>query len=187
MGRPPARPRRVRLTVRRATESDIDLLVEHRVAMFQEMGDRPARVIARHAPAYVRWLRPRLRTADVVAWVVEHPRGTPVGSGAIWFQPSQPRPGFDDQKVPYILSVYTLPRARGLGVATTVVRRAIDLAKRLGYARVTLHASAMGRRVYERIGFGPTTEMRFWIDPKERRRTAKRLAAEAAAPEGTRR
>jgi GNAT superfamily N-acetyltransferase len=164
----------------------MELLVEHRVAMFQEMADRPTRVIARHAPAYARWLRPRLRTADVVAWVVEHPEGTPVGSGALWFQPSQPRPGFDDRKVPYILSVYTRPEARGLGVATTVVRRAVALAKQLGYARVSLHASAMGRGVYERLGFGPTTEMRLWLDPVQRRRYARQRAAEAAGTAGPR-
>ncbi|MCI4325210.1 MAG: GNAT family N-acetyltransferase [Thermoplasmata archaeon] len=187
MPREPSRRRRVRLAVRRATEADINLLVAHRVAMFTEMGDRPARAIARHALAYARWLRPRLRSADVVAWVVEHPLGTPVGSGALWFQPGQPRPGFDDLKIPYILSVYTRPDARGLGVATTAVRRAVDLAKELGYARISLHASAMGRGVYERLGFGSTTEMRLWLDPVQRRRDARRRAAEAPRPKGTRR
>ncbi|MCI4333691.1 MAG: GNAT family N-acetyltransferase [Thermoplasmata archaeon] len=181
-----ARRRQPALTVRRATEEDVPLLVAHRVAMFEEMGDRPARVLARHAPAYARWLRPRLRRADAIAWVVEHPRGTPVGSGAVWFQPGHPRPGLDDLRVPYILSVYTLPQSRGMGVASRVVREAVALAKRLGYARVTLHASAMGRGVYERLGFQSTTEMRYWIDPAQRRRDARRRAAEAK-PGGARR
>jgi GNAT superfamily N-acetyltransferase len=154
--------------------------------MFREMGDRSARAIARHAPAYAKWLRPRLRSADAVAWVVERPRGTPVGSGAVWFQPGHPRPGFDDLRSPYILSVYTVPDARGMGVATRVVREAVALARRLGYARVTLHSSVMGRGVYERLGFHSTTEMRLWIDPVQRRRDERRRAAEAKAGKGHR-
>jgi GNAT superfamily N-acetyltransferase len=153
-------------------------LVAHRVEMFREMGGRSPRSLARHAPAYARWLRPRLRDADVVAWVAEGPDGTPVGSGALWFQPSHPRPGLDDLRVPYILSMYTDPAARGLGVASAVVRRALALARKLGYARVTLHASTMGRPVYEKLGFQSTTEMRLWLDPVERRRDAARRAAE---------
>jgi GNAT superfamily N-acetyltransferase len=168
-----------RTVVRRATEVDVPRLVAHRVAMFEEMGDRSARSIARHAPAYSRWLRPRLRRADVVAWVAEAPAGTPVGSGALWFQPGHPRPGFSDLRVPYLLSMYTEPAARGRGVATAIVRQAIGLARRLGYSRVTLHASAMGRPTYERLGFRATTEMRLWLDPVQRRRESRRLAAGA--------
>lgn len=179
MTRPRTRRPRPNLVVRRATEADLPLLVEHRVAMFREMGDRSARAIARHAPAYARWVRPRLRNAEAVAWVVERPKGTPVGSGALWFQPGHPRPGFDDLRVPYILSVYTVPEARGIGVATRVVREAVALARKLGYARVSLHASSMGRGVYERLGFRSTTELRYWIDPVQRRRDELRRAREA--------
>jgi GNAT superfamily N-acetyltransferase len=170
-------------TLRRATLDDADLLVRHRLAMFREMGDRSERAIARHGTAYLAWMIPKIASAEMVAWIADDPAGRPVGSGAVWFQPSQPRPGFDDLRVPYLLSVYTDPRARGAGVATAMVERALALAKRLGYARVSLHASQMGRRVYERLGFQTTTELRYWIDPVQRRREARRRAAEAAARE----
>jgi GNAT superfamily N-acetyltransferase len=167
-------------TLRRATLADAGLLVRHRVAMFRQMGDQPECALARHAPSYLAWMVPRIASAEMVAWVAEDPAGRPLGSGAVWFQPSHPRPGIDDVRVPYVLSVYTTPQARGQGIATAIVRRAIDLAKRLGYARVSLHASRMGRGVYERVGFESTTELRYWIDPVQRRRTALRRASEAA-------
>ncbi len=167
--------------LRRATLADTDLLVRHRLAMFREMGDRPEPAIVRHGCAYLARMVPRVASGEMVAWVAEGTDGRSLGSGAVWFQPTHPRPGIDDLRVPYVLSVYTTPRARGRGVATAVVRRAIALAKRLGYARVTLHASAMGRGVYERVGFHPTTELRYWIDPVQRRREATRRAAEAAS------
>ncbi|HXQ93674.1 MAG TPA: GNAT family N-acetyltransferase [Thermoplasmata archaeon] len=170
----------VPFVLRRATASDTDLLVRHRLAMFASLGGQPKRGLARHGPRYAAWLVPQLAKGELIAWVAEGSDGRALGSGAVWFQPAQPRPGFDDLRVPYILSIYTEPSARGHGVATAIVRKAIGLAKRLGYARVTLHASPMGRGVYERLGFGPTSEMRYWIDPVLRARYARRAAREAA-------
>jgi GNAT superfamily N-acetyltransferase len=169
-----------RYILRRATLADADVLVRHRIAMFASLGGQPKRALARHGPRYLAWMVPRVASGELVAWIADDRGGRPVGSGAVWFQPAQPRPGFDDVRVPYILSVYTEPRARGSGVASEIVRTAIRLAKRLGYARVTLHASPMGRGVYERLGFGPTTEVRYWIDPVLRRRYERRAAREAA-------
>jgi predicted acetyltransferase len=41
-----------------------------------------------------------------------------------------------------------------------------------GYPSVVLHASEEGRSVYRRLGFERTWEMRYWIDPRLRRRRA---------------
>lgn len=182
---PVSRPRRPTAPpacrIRRATLADADLLVRHRLAMFSDLGGQSKRALARHGPRYLAWMAPRLVSGELVAWVAEDADRRPLGSGGLWFQPSQPRPMFDDERVPYILSIYTEPEARGRRIATAIVREAVRLAKRLGYARVTLHASPMGRGVYERLGFGSTTEMRYWIDPVLRARYARRAAQEAAA------
>ncbi|MCI4362207.1 MAG: GNAT family N-acetyltransferase [Thermoplasmata archaeon] len=166
--------------LRRATLDDLDLLVDHRVAMFREMGGRSRAALARHGPEYLAWLVPRLVSAELVAFVAEDSKGAPTGSGAVWFQPSHPRPGSPAVRAPYIFSMYTLPAARGRGVATAIVNEVAALSRRLGYGRVSLHASAMGRGVYERMRFLPTTEMQLPLNPTERRRMLRgRKAAEA--------
>jgi GNAT superfamily N-acetyltransferase len=166
--------------LRRATLADLPLLVRHRGGMFRAMGGRSPRTIAAHLPVYERWLVPRLASAEAVAWIADDEAGRPLGSATLWFQPGRPRPGLPSLRVPYLLSVFTEPAARGRGVATAIVLEAATLSKRLGYTRLELHASRMGRRVYERLGFEPTTEMRWVLDPAERRRERRRHAAEAA-------
>jgi GNAT superfamily N-acetyltransferase len=56
----------------------------------------------------------------------------------------------------YIALVATLPEAHGKGYAEAVVRHAIKQAGvTMGPARMTLHASEMGRPVYQAMGFEP--------------------------------
>ena len=166
--------------LRRATLDDVDLLVEHRVAMFREMGGRSRAALASHRPEYLAWLAPRLVRAELVAFVAEDSKGAPMGSGAVWFRPSHPGPGWPAARAPYILSMYTVPAGRGRGVATAIVKEVAALSRRLGYRRISLHASAMGRGVYERMRFLTTTEMQLPLTPTERRRMLRgRKAAEA--------
>ena len=54
----------------------------------------------------------------------------------------------------YIALVATVPEAHGKGYAEAVMRHAIGQAGRaMGSARMTLHASDMGRPVYQAMGF----------------------------------
>ncbi|HKV89711.1 MAG TPA: GNAT family N-acetyltransferase [Thermoplasmata archaeon] len=176
--------RRSKVRLRRATVADIDLLVAHRLAMFREMGGRTPRTIRRHGAPYLAWLAPRLVRAEVVAWVAEDSRCEPLGSGAVWFQPTHPGPGSVALRTPYVLSMYTAPPGRRQGVATSIVRRATSLSRRLGYRRVVLHATPAGRPVYERLGFRPTSEMRLLLDPSDRARDRRRRIREATASGG---
>jgi GNAT superfamily N-acetyltransferase len=146
---------------RPATLDDLPTLVEHRVAMWAGIGHHTPAQLRAHGPEYARWLRPRLRTGEVVAWIaLSH--GAPVASGALWWRPDQPRPGLA-RAIPYILSMYTAPEARRRGLAGAIVRRLVRTARRAGVDRVILHASVEGRPVYERIGFEPTNELRLWL------------------------
>jgi GNAT superfamily N-acetyltransferase len=114
-----------------------------------------------HDRRYRAWLRSETRAGRFVAFVACEASGRSLGSGAIWLMPSQPRPDPHPRKVvPYILSMYTDPGARGRGVASRIVRELVRWARAEGYGRVLLHASKMGRHVYERLGFRATNEMR---------------------------
>ena len=59
----------------------------------------------------------------------------------------------------YIFGVRVEPEFRGRGLATSLTRDAITFLKSLKCRRIRLHASKMGRPVYERLGFIPTNEM----------------------------
>jgi GNAT superfamily N-acetyltransferase len=54
----------------------------------------------------------------------------------------------------YVAFVATLPEAHGKGYAEAVMRHAIEQGRRaMGFTRMTLHASDMGRPVYHAMGF----------------------------------
>ena len=111
-------------------------------------------------PLYERWMRQMLRERRLKVWVAVDRTGTIVGSGAVWLADAQPRPLEPQPYRPYLLSMFTEPAYRGQGVATAIVRAAVDYARRRGYSRITLHAAPMGRRVYRRLGFERSWEMR---------------------------
>ncbi|MCI4342937.1 MAG: GNAT family N-acetyltransferase [Thermoplasmata archaeon] len=154
-------PRR-RYRLRRALLEDLPVLLHHRVEMFRAIGHHTPDQLRSHAAPYGRWLRPRLRSGTIVAFVATED-GRPVGSGAIWFMPQQPRPGLSRAVTPYILSMYTDPDHQRQGIASAIVKELVRVARTSGAQRVTLHAADQGRPVYERLGFEPANEMRLWL------------------------
>jgi len=153
-----------RLTYRRTTVADIPLLVDHRHRMWSEIGNRTEAEISEHDARYRPWATDRLRSGELVGVVAESQAGSAAGSGLVWFRPDQPRPKLPSLVSPYILSMYTEPEWRGRGVASRIVRELLSLCRERGYPNAELHASRFGRRMYKRLGFERTWEMRIWID-----------------------
>jgi GNAT superfamily N-acetyltransferase len=74
-----------------------------------------------------------------------------------------------DAGVAGIYFVATLPEARGKGFATQLVQTALEDAQKLGYRVGILQASAMGKNVYQRIGFQECCpiEIYLWQPPEQ--------------------
>jgi GNAT superfamily N-acetyltransferase len=129
--------------------------------MWEELRSFPPRDLDRHDAVYRRWALRGMADGTVHALLVEDADGRVLGSGALWKMPIPPRPGVLGRgRVPYILSMYTDPRARGHGVATRIVNEMVRWAQARGYGRLLLHASKYGRPVYEKLGFEAGSEMR---------------------------
>jgi predicted GNAT family acetyltransferase len=62
-----------------------------------------------------------------------------------------------------VVNVYTEPQWRGKGVAKSLLRELMHWASQQGMDRVVLHASDAGRPLYEKLGFRPTNEMRWFV------------------------
>jgi GNAT superfamily N-acetyltransferase len=160
------------IRIRPSRPDDLELLVRHRQGMWRDVGTYAEPDIRSAAPAYRRWLRRERREARFYGFVAETVEGTPVGSGAVWLQPVQPRPGaLARAHMPYIMSMYTERPWRGRGVATRLVETMIEWSRRRRYSRITLHASVQGHPVYRRVGFEDSNEMRLNLRPVETRRS----------------
>ena len=124
------------------------------------MGDVSPRAIRAYLPTFRRWFRRELRSRRLWGYIAETPAGVAIGGGLLWLQPRLPSPRFRHLVSPYVFSVYTVPEHRGKGVASRLVSALVESARTRGFARVELHSTDMGRRLYERLGFEPTTQMR---------------------------
>jgi GNAT superfamily N-acetyltransferase len=137
--------------------------------MWESIGGWSEREYDEADAPYRDWLRGEIARRRLFAFVAETSSGEIVASGGIWLQPVQPRPGrLNRPEMPYILSMYTDPRFRGRGVAARIVAMMLKWAQKRGHALVVLHASTMGRPIYEGLGFHAGVEMGIDLLPPSR-------------------
>jgi len=107
---------------------------------------------------FVEWVRPRLADGRYVGWLVQEDEAV-VGGAGMWLMDFPPHFLDPEPLRAYLLNFYVAPAARGRGLAETLLKTAVDEARKRGIRVVSLHASRMGRPIYERNGFEGTNEM----------------------------
>ena len=154
-------------SVRRATASDIPLLATHRASMFRDMGQLGVELGAALVQATSEYLRDALPREEYLGWVAESAASPaePIGGAGVQLRPILPRPrpggdGIEFGPEAIILNVYVDPAWRRRGIGEALMRAVLDALAARSLHRVVLHASEEGRRLYERMGFVPTNEMR---------------------------
>jgi GNAT superfamily N-acetyltransferase len=143
-----------RVALRPATAADMAVLIEHRLAMMNdifglEVGLPAGTETLRSANE--KWMAEHFGR-DFSAWIAELD-GRPVASaGLMWFE-HPPGPVNPAGREAYILNVYTRPEARRMGLARALFQKLVDEAKAAGVRRIWLRASDEGRPLYESMGF----------------------------------
>jgi ribosomal protein S18 acetylase RimI-like enzyme len=154
-------------SVRSASLSDLPVIAHHRAAMFWDMGRLAPHQEEALLGATASYLREAMPRGEYLAWIAEDD-GTPpttIGGAGVQLRPLVPRPREDSAELELgpeaiVLNVYVEPEWRGRGVAEALMRALLETLAARGIRRIVLHASDDGRRLYERLGFVPTNEMR---------------------------
>jgi GNAT superfamily N-acetyltransferase len=143
---------------RAATEADAELIAQQRMRMFEDSGQADADAMRAMVENFIPWVRTRLGDGRYVGWIVEEDGRAVAGAGT-WLIDFPPH-WMDAQPLrAYLLNFYVDPAMRGRGLAYSLLRLAVEDARRRGIRVVSLHASKFGRPLYERNGFEPTNEM----------------------------
>ena len=157
--------------IRLATISVVEVISWHRARMFQDMGELPPDLFDSFRAQSLQALRQTFDRGDYIGWLAR-PENEPeriIAGAGVQLREVPPHPQsnakgkidivFGQQAI--IQNVYTEPDWRRRGLAALLIKRVIDWTREQGIDSLVLHASDDGRAVYERLGFIPTTEMRF--------------------------
>ncbi|MGH9383199.1 MAG: GNAT family N-acetyltransferase [Vicinamibacterales bacterium] len=138
-------------TIRPATSEDIQILVEHREAMFRAMGVQCD--YAEMAIHYGKWLDEAMPSGTYWGCVAISTDGSVVAGGGVIVVPWSPGPWQMDPRNAWIVNVYTEPQHRGRGLARRLMNAMHDWCREQGIERTALNATSAGQRIYESMGY----------------------------------
>jgi len=144
--------------IRPATTADLETIVQHRIAMFRDMG-YPDAVLAPIEQVSRPYLADAIATGAYHGVLAESDGAGVVGGGGVLHVPW---PGMQPRRA-WIQNVYVAPEFRRRGIARDIMRTLIDWCRAQGFNSVNLHSSPDGRALYEQLGFEPTNEMRLLL------------------------
>ena len=141
------------ITYRKAVLSDAEKLAEIRSFSLKELNNVTSdedRIII--AQANLEYFRKTLGDNTFISWLALDNEEIIATSG-LSFSVVPPFFNILNGKVAYVMNMYTFPNYRNRGIGAELFKRIVDEAKQLGYKKIALNASDMGRPLYEKFGF----------------------------------
>ena len=146
------------IAIRALGPSDHAVICGHRRRMFAE-NDVPLAALDAMAGPFAAWLKPRLEDGRYFGFMAEDSAAVVAGIGLMlldwpphFLHPESALRG-------YVLNVYVEAAYRGQGLAQKLMARAEEAFRERGVIFEVLHASGMGRPLYERLGWMAMPEM----------------------------
>ena len=146
-----------------AKVEDTELLVKHRLSMWTDMIPELRKQVEESEELTSGWIKKKLSEGALIGFIARTQTGIAAGSGCLWIREEQPRFTNICLKAPYLMSMYTEKAFRRRGVASKIVKSAIDWSREHGYDTINLHASEAGVPLYLTFGFKTTAEMRLML------------------------
>jgi GNAT superfamily N-acetyltransferase len=149
------------LSTRLATLNDAALITAHRRAMAAEIGMGAPEALDTMNLHFRPWFERVMTAGRYVGWIVED--GEIVAASAGFYELEWPPHPLDPVAAArgYLLNFWVEPPYRKRGLARGLVKKAVAESRRRGLRVTVLHASAAGRPIYEKEGFGSSGEMLF--------------------------
>lgn len=149
------------MLTRSITGGDLDLVCRHREEMFRA-SNAPGRtedILRSMTAAFRTWLEPRLSDGSYFGFIAED-RGVPLAGIGLMIIDWPPHPSHPlEDKRGYVLNVFVEPSHRKQGLGKMLMELGEAEIARRGVSFAVLHATRMGKTLYERLGWAGTSEM----------------------------
>jgi GNAT superfamily N-acetyltransferase len=149
--------------IRPATTADLEILVAHRRAMFQDMGYSDEAALNSMTARFRPWLMKHMNAGDYHAWLTVAADGTIAAGVGLWLMEWLPHMIGQGAYRGNILNVYTAGKFRRRGLARQLMEAVLRWCRENSIDTIILHASPLGRSLYESMGFSPSNEMRLHL------------------------
>lgn len=143
-------------TIKRVATADIPAFIQLRGRMFTEVGFEELDDLAEVSERYFAEAIP---DGSFIGFIAQTDAGEAVGSAGLSLYTMPPKPIQPDGRFGYISSMYVAEPHRGNGLAGRLLTALVDAANDQNLTWVTLHASEMGRPIYEKARFKTWKEM----------------------------
>ena len=149
------------MRTRSVTVDDLDLVCRHREEMFRA-SNAPGRtedVLRSTTAAFRAWVEPRLNDGSYFGFIAEDRGAAIAGIGLMIIDwPPHPSHPLEDKRG-YVLNVFVEPSHRKQGLGKMLMELGETEIARRGVSFAVLHATRMGKPLYERLGWAGTSEM----------------------------
>ncbi len=142
-----------RITLKQASTSDIEVLVEFRILFLKEIQGVPSpesEMALKHS--LTKYFTKSLNNYSFISWIAEY-ENIPVGfSGMV----VREQPGnFEvlNGRTGYILNMFTVKEFRKYGIGSLLCEKLIKEAKKRNLDKIELHATKDGDPIYRQFGF----------------------------------
>lgn len=147
-------------SIRLAALDDIPHLVRLRRLMFEWMNYSDQEVLDKNDSYNEEYFSKSIPNESFIGWLVCTTDGKSIASGGLVIDQHPPGPSNPSGKIGYIMDISVEPDFRHQGIAKKILKEILQYLKDQKITLASLHASEMGKSLYEKTGFKPTNEMR---------------------------
>lgn len=141
------------VALRQAGPEDLEVVVHHRRAMFEDMGYKDMAALDAMDRSSRPFFAQALAEGWYRGWLAQNGTGQVVAGAGILLLPWPSHPRDAQTRRPMIVNVYTEPAYRRRRLARRLMEAMLEWLRHEGYGTVSLHASDYGRPLYESLGF----------------------------------
>jgi ribosomal protein S18 acetylase RimI-like enzyme len=155
-----------RITIRQVRIDDISKLVQLRRIMFEAMGYLDIIQLNAMEKAANEYFASAIPSKEFYGWIAETSEKKAVAAGGLCIDKHPPLPNNLSGKIGYIMNLVTLPSYQRQGIANRILKEIIKSMQEMGIHTLSLHATEVGKPLYQKLGFKDSNEMRCTLKMK---------------------
>ncbi|MCP4763240.1 MAG: GNAT family N-acetyltransferase [archaeon] len=141
---------------RLATLNDIEELINLRIIFLREAEEINEEIISKKLEKLKNSIRyyfqDKISSGDFISWIMIN-NDEIIATSGMYFRVAPPNFSNLSGKEAYIMNIYTNPKWRKKGIATSLLNKNIDDAIGRGIEKIFLHTTEYGKSIYLKRGF----------------------------------